>query len=406
MNGIILYADDDVLNSKSSENKLFRKFNNSTEYSVLPITNLEDLEKTISCVSTFRALLLDWTFKKPKEDEDMPDINENPLDFLKSNKIYSLVYIYSRESLSSQIKDELINIYGDRKIFFEQKSGDFDENQEFDKICKGISAFEDANKHMEIPFVWSQSINKSAQKIFNELEQADSNWVKEIMDTAKNDGGDACSEVISIFQNILNETLIQDNQLRTALLNYNPIRTAITEDNTARLYRRLFYTQLTADAPIMTGDVFKFSDKQYGILITPECEICNRKETSLDFLVFSKDNFNNFLDKQHSYKKDTEDFFSLKDKRKENLQKIYNNESLSDHLLPSFPFDDNANNQTAYINFKTAYAIKEKKSFENCRLNYKLNSPYIHQLRQRYIAFIGRYGVPAIPNSLRTYNLK
>lgn len=45
MNGIILYADDDVLNSKSSENKLFQKFNNSTEYSVLPITNLEDLEK-------------------------------------------------------------------------------------------------------------------------------------------------------------------------------------------------------------------------------------------------------------------------------------------------------------------------------------------------------------------------
>lgn len=33
MNGIILYADDDVLNNKSSENKLFRKFNNSAEYS-------------------------------------------------------------------------------------------------------------------------------------------------------------------------------------------------------------------------------------------------------------------------------------------------------------------------------------------------------------------------------------
>ena len=140
MNGIILYADDDVLNSKSSENKLFQKFNNSTEYSVLPITNLEDLEKTISCVSTFRALLLDWTFKKPKEDEDMPDINENPLDFLKSNKIYSLVYIYSRESLSPQTKDELKYIYGDGKIFFEQKSGDFDENKEFEKICRGISA--------------------------------------------------------------------------------------------------------------------------------------------------------------------------------------------------------------------------------------------------------------------------
>lgn len=39
----------------------------------------------------------------------------------------------------------------------------------------------------------------------------------------------------------------------------------------------------------------------------------------------------------------------------------------------------------------------------NKRYGYKLNSPYIHQLRQRYIAYIGRYGVPALPNSVRSH---
>lgn len=396
MNGIILYADDDVLNSKSSENKLFQKFNNSTEYSVLPITNLEDLEKTISCVSTFRALLLDWTFKKPKEDEDMPDINENPLDFLKSNKIYSLVYIYSRESLSPQTKDELKYIYGDGKIFFEQKSGDFDENKEFEKICRGISAFEEANKHMEIPFVWSQSINKSVQIIFSELEQADSNWVKEIMDTAKNDGAEPCSEVINIFHNILNESLIQDNVLRKSLSEYKPGDAIVSEENTAKLHRRLFYTKLTANAPIMTEDIFKFDDNEYGILITPECDIADKKKDSYEFLVIKKDLSSTYQEeKKNKFKKDSN-----------GTKQIFNNGVISRHILASFPFAEERFNTIALIEFCSAFKNKNKNELEACRTLFKLNSPYIHQLRQRFIAFMGRYGVPAIPDSLKSYHLK
>lgn len=396
MNGIILYADDDVLNSKSSENKLFQKFNSSTEHSVLPITNLEDLEKTISCVSTFRALLLDWTFKKPKIDEDMPDINENPLEFLKSNKIYSLVYIYSRESLPEQTKNELKVIYGDGKIFFEQKSGNFNEDEEFKKICSGISTFEDANKHMEIPFVWSQSINKSAQAIFSELEQADSNWVKEIMDTAKNDGAEPCSEVINIFQNILSESLIQDNILRKTLSDYKPSDVVVPEENTAKLHRRLFYTRLTIDAPIMTGDIFKFDDNEYGVLITPECDITDENKDSYEFIIIKKDASKKYQDKQ---KKN----FT---KEPNNAKKIFTNGVISRHILASFPFTEEQFDTIALIEFCSAFKNKNKDELGACRTLFKLNSPYIHQLRQRFVAFMGRYGVPAIPDSLKSYHLK
>ena len=58
------------------------------------------------------------------------------------------------------------------------------------------------------------------------------------------------------------------------------------------------------------------------------------------------------------------------------------------------------------ISHKTAFTIKTKEEFQLKRWKYKLNAPYINQLRQRYIAFFGRYGVPATPYSLRSYNLK
>lgn len=39
-------------------------------------------------------------------------------------------------------------------------------------------------------------------------------------------------------------------------------------------------------------------------------------------------------------------------------------------------------------------------------IDFKLNSPYIHQLRQRYLSYVGRVGVPSIPQSLRAFNIK
>lgn len=74
--------------------------------------------------------------------------------------------------------------------------------------------------------------------------------------------------------------------------------------------------------------------------------------------------------------------------------------------MPSFPFSEDIYNIPAYINFKVAFSIKTKAECDSKRTMYKLNAPYIHQLRQRYVAFFGKYGVPAIPQGLRDFNLK
>lgn len=410
MNGVILYADDDVLNIKSFENKLFSKFNNQQDYSVLPITNIRDLETTVKSVSTIRALLLDWEFKKPKDDDlegiEIPNKNETPFEFLKTNRIYSLIYIYSREKIPAEVQKVLKDFHGENRVFFKLKSSGADENSEYQKITKGIADFEQKNKHMEIPFLWSQSINQSVQSIFSELESADPNWIKEIRDTSRKDGGEPTSEVIDIFHNLVSESLIQDKKLRNALDSYdNNVNMNTSAENTAKLYQRIFYTKITEESPIMTGDIFKFTDNEYGILITPECEIGKRKDSQLEFLIIKKEDFDKFLKEVHSFERTNDNYNNLSNGKKEKLRKIFNNDSLSIQILPSFPFNENKFNQAAYIIFKTAFSIKNKVEFDGKRTSFKLNSPYIHQLRQRFVAFFGRYGVPAIPDSLRHYSL-
>lgn len=404
MEGVILFADNNVF-SDGKENDLFKKFITERDFSVLPIDSLECLEATIKSASTFKACIIDWNFKNEENDEDFVGVQHsqrNPLSILLNNTIYSLVYIYSEIEISENDKNLLKNKYGN-KICFKIKGNDTD--REYKSILRNINKFEEKNDHMNIAFVWSQVINGATQNLFRELELADPNWIREFRDSVEDDGGDPVIELIDIFNNVLCESIVQNQFLKTKLAEYEPLNHKKTDSNTAKLYQRLLYSKLTEDSPIMTGDIFKFNKNTYGILITPECEIKNNVDNRLEFLVVERDYFQAFLSKHYSYNRDVK-YDELKDKTKKGLRKVFNNENLSTQILPVFPFATNRFNETACINFKSALRVLKKREFENKRIGYKLNSPYIHQLRQRFIAFYGKYGVPAIPNSLRDFNLK
>ena len=300
MDGVVVFADNKVLEVDSFENKLFNRLKGESSYSVLPVCSIQDLESTIKAISTFKAIILDWNFKNEDaeieglEGAKLPD--KTPEQTLDVADIYSLIYIYSETELGAEIKTKLQQRYG-QKVQFKKKALDaIDEDAA--AIIKDIKDFEETNKHMAIPFIWSHAINQSVQKIFYELEKADPHWIKEIRDTAEKDGGEPTSEVIDVFHHILNESLIQNKDLRTALDAYVCEESGI-EENTAKLYRRIYYSQLTQDAPIMTGDIFEFGDEEYGILITPECEVSKRE--LLDFLMFKKSGINDFLLKNNTY---------------------------------------------------------------------------------------------------------
>ena len=405
MNGIVIFADNRIF-CQGKENELFNLFLSDSEFSVLPIDSLGCLEAAMKSASTFRACIIDWDFENSEEkDEDFVGLDlpqRTPMSLLMENSLYTLIYVYSEKEIPENEREVLQNKYGN-KIQFRTKSKEV--KSEYENILADIRTFESSNAHMIIPFVWSQSINQSVQTIFNELESANAFWIKEIKDTALADGGDATSEVIDAFNNLLNEDLIQNRNLRNLLDSFDCNDGNKQEDDTARLYRRIYYSKIIEGTPVMTGDIFKFDEDKYGILITPECEIADKNKEKekecYDFLLISKESSLKYQgEKQKSFSKN-----------EKNAKEIFNNGVISRHVLISFPFEDQSFNQIGLIEFNTAFRTMpkidgNKRSILECRTKFKLNAPYIHQLRQRFVSYFGKYGVPAIPDSLRNYNLK
>lgn len=412
MEGVILFADDHIFDTERLENKLFQKFNSDGSFSILPINNLTILEKTVVCISTYKALILDWNFDRKLDEEDeseevtMP--YDTPFTFLRDNKIYSLVYIYSQADIPDNERKQLENLYPG-KIFFEKKNSANEPDIEYNKIIAGIKTFEDANKHLALPFVWSQAINQSAQIIFSELEQADPNWIKEVYNTANKDNAEPNTQVISVFQHLLSEQIIQNTTLLNSISSNVELPEIMVnkEESSAKLYHRIYYTRVESSAPLMTGDIFMLDQDVAAILITPECDIKQKCKLGLDFLLVKKTSFSEYLTRALSFTIGEKP----SSKQSEKIEKLFNQEEIKIHVLPSFPFELNQFKTSALIDFQSGFVkLKQEEIMdtdENYKSrNYKLNSPYIHQLRQRYLAYIGRVGVPAIPQSLRMFNLK
>lgn len=404
MNGLIIFADDDVLVSGMPENGLFNRFIKSDEnLTVIPITTIRSLEGALKSISTIRCLILDWSFKDELEDGIMRNVN--PKKILLESNIYGIIYIYSREEIAEEIKEELIRKFG-IKIKFKNKRSDLDSEEEFKEIFEEIVALENENSHMAIPKQWSQAINRSMQSIFSELEKADHNWIPEIRDASISDSGDAAADVIGIFQNILTEEISHNDELRSSIMGIDTKEETKPNSKVAELYRRILYSNVNENAPIMTGDIFAFEDDLYGIVITPECQVSSLVDDELAFLTFKANAFKQFA--ANKYNRNYEIWYPLmeiKNKNKEECRKLFNNADSSFHILPSFPFKGTLD-QSAHIDFRNAFKIFPKEKYNGKRTGYRLMGPYIHQLRQRYISFFGRYGVPALPQSLRDFNLK
>lgn len=410
MDGVILFADDDIFKS-GFENNLFNEFLNDGTYTVLPINNISALENSISSISTFKALIIDWNFKRESIFmEDIVEINdENPYEFLKKAKLFSIVFVYSREIISPLIQDELQSLYPNR-IYFATKESLGESADEFKRLKEGISKFEYSNSHLEVPYVWSQTINKSSQEIFSELEAADKFWIKElyyssarkvdkVTGIAKFFELEPTVQVINLFQNILSERLIQSMMLKDSIKNYSQsnFKEKAEVDDILKLYSKLYYTPTPETDTVMTGDIYKLDSDCFGIIISPECDIMKliNINESIECLCFSSDSFNKIKDFIKPKKNDDEGNAEL-------IRRTYNQDNPAIHLLPIYKFSDEITT-TALIDFRFNLKLIKGKYFDENKKNrsIKLNTPYIQQLRQRYLSYVGRVGVPAIPDNLR-----
>jgi len=422
MEGVILYADDHIYTPNRAESVLFDTLRERLP--VLGVHNLELASSAIKSIGSFKALILDWQYGDIDGNDDLfaeaaAEVGEKKLikttsqkedaafKFLSENDFYSLIYIFSEIDIEENYGERLREKFGDRiqirkKNQFTTKSApDF-----ASKIIEEVEEWKEKNESLSIPIIWSSAINESMQKIFKELSEADKTWIKDIYDSATSDGVDAELFVIELLQLLLSESLVQNRTLIEPIKKLGDQNKPDIADkdkvayqkSLSKLFSRLYYSALSNDAPVMTGDICQLNENTFGIIVTPECDIKKVKNTKTlyyDVLVFKIDSLKEVLTKDHV---------------KKNKKSIFFQVIPSLHFLPSIPFLSEDFKVGSVIDFsQDSIKTLSSEMDENLKKyprKYKINSPFIQQLRQRYISHIGRVGTPALPSFVRDWNLQ
>jgi hypothetical protein len=412
MDGVILFADDMVFRDHTPENRLFIEL--SKEHPVLPVNTLELANRAIKSIGTFSAMILDWEFR-----EDFGDGAEhvrNPNALLDDSHFYSLVYVFSNRQIPETTRRRLKRRFGSR-IIFKRKSATRNEKrkllQNLNKIRNDMQAWQETNLHEIIPRNWGISINQSIQHIFSKLSAADPNWIIELCESA----GDAVNQeivVISLLQSLLFEKIITDQNLIQSIqdLKANPPAN-LTNKGISELFQKIYYSDLRnidlAISPIMTGDVFAFKNEPgtFGIVITPECDIrkvIDNEDHKFQVLRFRRNDFREYAKRAFGWQANVKS--TVNKKQKDKIHTWFNQTEESKHFLPSFPFRPGIANVPAIIDFTNPVGHYQYSQLRVKRRICKLNAPFIQQLRQRYLSYIGRIGVPTIPSALTAINIE
>jgi hypothetical protein len=248
-----------------------------------------------------------------------------------------------------------------------------------------------------------------------------------------NEGAEPSLGVINLFQNILSESIIQNEALRKLIKDFaeagQPLANA---EDYAKLIRILYYSQTQLTDPIMTGDIFKLDDDKHCIIITPECDIRHMlkepDKKTFEVLAFAKDDFQkNKLEPKFNIKtkpifeKIKELGLDICKNHRESISGAFRKEEKSEknkilidaftqiyprfHILPCYEFVNNDHSGIALIDFRFGLELKSAEELVPEKRIRKLNSPYIQELRQRYLSYKGRVGVPAYSNKLKEWLL-
>lgn len=419
MEGVILFADDHIHAVEDRmERLLFEELRK--DLPVLGVDSLELAASAVKSIGSFGAIILDWQFS-PKnaaglltddvEDEAkeagvrarvaLPSSTEDAtFRFLMEHNFYSLVYILSDKDVETSHGDKLVEKYGDRiKI---KKKGDYKSlsaDKVKESILNEITEWKESQKRLSVPIQWSSAINECMQSIFKDLSEADVDWIKEIYTSSKDE---VAPEIflVELLQLLLMEELVQHEALIESLkAEGESQKTSNPDEETkkkslTKLFSRLHYSKLTPSAPVMTGDIFEIAQDEFGILITPECDVRTvalNPTLHFDLLAFSKTSMKEAFKMQ-----------AISDKRKS----IFNPGQVATwHFLPSLPILSQNLNEGCAIDFSTSLIRIKSDQLLKLPKQYKLNSPFIQSLRQRYLAHLGRVGTPSIHKMVTAFHL-
>jgi CheY-like chemotaxis protein len=281
---LIIEDNEETLNNLKTE------FENSGIETIC-CSDFDSSEKALNDNVPFDAVILDWYFVL----ENSSELSKKILGKLKL-KYFIPVFIYTGHSEDAENKNEsdlgypknMINIY-DKTITCAELKQKIDEKLE-------------SNLAYIISIKYRENIYSNLEKIFFELNDTGSSSLGKVLKTIYGNG-DNIDWNNDIIITLLHRSLVSDDEftnnikeiLKTAENNNNS-----DSDFNRKLINKVVYHHGKSDY-IRNGDIVKIynSDNSiidYGIVITPDCDIENNKTRFLELIELKKlDDINSML---------------------------------------------------------------------------------------------------------------
>ena len=343
-------------------------------------SKLSEARKVIKNLSSVNFLILDWDFHgdldlAAAENIIKPNHSATVISFIKDflKVCFCPIFIFSNAHVSD-IKDMLI-----KNDLYEEGKKNFIYIQAKKDLVKGNTLFRTIDKWVnENPTIytlknWENSFSQSKNKVFKRLFEKSPVWPKVLWKSYDEDNVDPQSNLNDVIFRLIKSstsiTLESAKIKRRGKIDIEEIKDVIQ----GTMY--VFNANLPKNeyAP---GDIFK-KNGNYFINIRPECDtILNRGGCDGNLYVLKGCKLTNAQFRRKHYNKK----YGL----------IKDNNSL---LLYGLDGKD-------FVRFN----LKELQIIHNGELSAnrlcRLISPYVNDVQQQFSSYVGRFGLPRIPNAV------
>ena len=385
--GPVVVIDDEI-----GENKTIDDIISKIEERGLPVlkyTKISKADEEISNICFSNFIILDWRLY-PEEtpigvsigDELKESLNKKKVNFIEKVKrvCFSPIFIFTDIS-EEGIKDEIEKPLKENSLLYSdyRKNFIFIKNKQeiFQNLFEDINNWILKNPHIYLSKILLNQFLKNSNELFWSLYEKNSNWPNVFYKSLKEDGEDPISGLNDILFRLvrakMNLNIIDDKIFKKDIdkLNTNEIKL---------LYSSIMYLKENIKDDIKPGDIFK-EGKKYYINIRPECDTTKKDNMeNIDVYLVKGKKISDKQVKGNFYSKD----YGI----------LNSNPTL--HILP---FLDGKN----FIEFQfkeleiIEYSMVNKRGFKKiCRLL----SPFITNFQHRFSNFLGRYGIPRVPEEV------
>lgn len=356
---------------------------------VLKYNNLDKANEEINNLYFSNFIILDWYLFPEELPGDVSlgatlreSLNKKKIDFIKKVKhiCFSPIFIFtniSTEGIEEEIEKPLMEnslLYSDSRrnfIFIRNKQ----------EILKNL--FEDINKwilknpHIYFSKIWLNQCLKNSNEIFWSLYKKNSNWPNVFYKSFVEDGEDPIYGLNDILFRLVKAKMSYRN-LDTKIIGEKVDAADMNEIKL--LYAGIMYLEEKdkIEDDIKPGDIFK-EESEYYINIRPECDTTKKKDKNIDkidiYLVKGKQISNEWVEE------------NLYDEKYGLLNRP---------TLYILPFLDGKNFVQFQFKNLEIREYSEMKSKKICRLL----PPFITSFQHQFSGFLGRYGMPRVPDEV------